>query len=120
MDIRRTHTGGRCVKCGWPLHDPYQIVSRHPVADGTVVYTRCACGTLRAWLARPGGGDSDSDGNHGHDHGDSRLIVGADSTVPDDEDNTARDVDSPARDDDSPLRYADSTARTHDRPPEAR
>ncbi|MET9863963.1 hypothetical protein ABZY93_32520 [Streptomyces smyrnaeus] len=61
--------GGRCATCGWPLHDPYQIVSRHPVAAGTVVYARCACGTLRVWLQQHRGGD--------------RLVVGARSTAQD-------------------------------------
>ncbi|MGH4031135.1 hypothetical protein ACQB60_19615 [Actinomycetota bacterium Odt1-20B] len=25
------------------------IVSRHPVSDGTIVYARCVCGLLRVW-----------------------------------------------------------------------
>ncbi|MBO8186016.1 hypothetical protein [Streptomyces spirodelae] len=67
MAPHRTHGGDRCARCGWPLHDPYEIVSRHPVAEGSIVYARCACGTLRAWLARRSGGE--------------RLVVGARHTV---------------------------------------
>ncbi|MFI8853881.1 hypothetical protein [Streptomyces sp. 891-h] len=67
MDTHRNHGGDRCALCGWPLHDPYEIVSRHPVTEGTVVYARCACGTLRVWLARASGGE--------------RLVAGARHTV---------------------------------------
>ncbi|WP_369199920.1 hypothetical protein [Streptomyces sp. PU-14G] len=69
MDIHRSSGGGRCATCGWPLRDPYETVSRHQVAEGTLVYSRCACGTLRAWLRRPEGVD--------------RLVVGGRSTVHD-------------------------------------
>jgi len=63
MDTFRNPGSGQCAACGWPLHDPYETVSRHPVTEGTVVYSRCACGTLRVWLQRPG--DTD------------RLLIGA-------------------------------------------
>ncbi|MEU5833478.1 hypothetical protein ABZ820_07310 [Streptomyces diacarni] len=69
MDIRRAFGGGRCATCGWPLHDPYETVSRHRVAEGTLVYSRCACGTLRAWLQRHEGVE--------------QLVVGGRSTVAD-------------------------------------
>lgn len=58
----------RCATCGWPLRDPYEVVSRHPVTEGVVVYSRCACGVLRVWLQRSRGAD--------------RLVVGARSTLP--------------------------------------
>ncbi|MFE0103414.1 hypothetical protein [Streptomyces sp. NPDC059009] len=29
------------------------IVSRHPVSDGTIVYARCVCGLLRVWHRPP-------------------------------------------------------------------
>ncbi|MGP3988568.1 hypothetical protein [Streptomyces sp. 3N207] len=67
MDNLRNPGDGRCATCSWPLHDPYETVSRHPVTEGTVVYSRCACGTLRVWLQRPG--DTD------------RLLVGARHTL---------------------------------------
>ncbi|MGP3975132.1 hypothetical protein ACTWQF_14185 [Streptomyces sp. 8N114] len=57
MDNLRNPGGGRCATCGWPLHDPYETVSCHPVTEGTVVYSRCACGTLRVWLRRTEGTD---------------------------------------------------------------
>lgn len=39
-----------CWNCGWPLAQPYEIVSRHLTSEGILVYTRCACGVLRARL----------------------------------------------------------------------
>ncbi|MQA88079.1 MAG: hypothetical protein GEV03_26540 [Streptosporangiales bacterium] len=39
-----------CQHCGWPLEQPYEIVSRHLTSEGILVYTRCACGTLQARL----------------------------------------------------------------------
>ncbi|WP_326808736.1 MULTISPECIES: hypothetical protein [unclassified Streptomyces] len=71
MDNHRSENSGRCAACGWPLRDPYTVVSRHPVTEGVIVYTRCACGTLRGWLERAGGGE--------------RLVVGGRSTVRDDD-----------------------------------
>ncbi|MFI6694917.1 hypothetical protein ACIBLA_24765 [Streptomyces sp. NPDC050433] len=55
-----------CADCGWPVRTPLQEASRHTVAEGTVVYTRCACGRVRVWLEPCGGGAP-------------RLLVGADS-----------------------------------------
>ncbi|MBO8193845.1 hypothetical protein ITI46_19575 [Streptomyces oryzae] len=63
MDNLRHPGVDRCANCGWPLHAPYETVSCHSVTEGTVVYSRCACGTLRVWLQRPGAGD--------------RLLIGA-------------------------------------------
>lgn len=57
-----------CADCGWPVHTPLQEASRHAVAEGTVVYTRCACGRVRVWLEAPGGGGP-------------RLVVGASSVM---------------------------------------
>lgn len=37
----------RCAYCGWPEAEPYEVVSRHDTSEGTVVYTRCACGRLQ-------------------------------------------------------------------------
>lgn len=37
----------RCASCGWPLSDPYEIVSRHRTSEGLIVYTRCVCGRLQ-------------------------------------------------------------------------
>lgn len=58
----------RCATCGWPSDEPYEVVSRHPVTEGVIVYSRCACGVLRVWLHRT--------------QGTSRLVVGAHSTLP--------------------------------------
>ncbi|MFE4492831.1 hypothetical protein ACFRKD_10275 [Streptomyces niveus] len=57
-----------CAVCGWPVEAPLQEASRHAVAEGTVVYTRCACGRVRVWLEAPGGGGA-------------RLVVGASSVL---------------------------------------
>ncbi|MCI3225116.1 hypothetical protein [Streptomyces sp. NP-1717] len=53
-----------CADCGWPVESPLQEASRHTVTEGTVVYTRCACGRVRVWLEPRGGGAP-------------RLVVGA-------------------------------------------
>lgn len=57
-----------CADCGWPVEAPLQEASRHTVAEGTVVYTRCACGRVRVWLEPCGGGGP-------------RLVVGASSVM---------------------------------------
>lgn len=39
-----------CPSCGWPTAETYTIISRHATSEGVVVYSRCACGRLRATL----------------------------------------------------------------------
>lgn len=39
-----------CERCGWPVDQPIEIVSRHPTTAGLVIYARCVCGLLRVWL----------------------------------------------------------------------
>ncbi|QLY29869.1 hypothetical protein [Nocardia huaxiensis] len=41
----------QCEHCGWPTARPFQTISRHPTSEGTVTYTRCACGALRVTLS---------------------------------------------------------------------
>lgn len=41
----------RCPECGWDTRQPFEVVSRHLTSEGLLVWTRCACGTLRAHLA---------------------------------------------------------------------
>ncbi|WP_345605567.1 hypothetical protein [Pseudonocardia adelaidensis] len=36
-----------CPVCGWPTAEPYQVVSRHPTSEGTITWSRCACGRLQ-------------------------------------------------------------------------
>lgn len=59
MRLHEDHDGtaASCPRCGWPETEPYEVVSRHPTSNGTVVYTRCLCGLLhvrRSRGARPG------------------------------------------------------------------
>jgi hypothetical protein len=37
-----------CPCCGWPAAEPFQVVSRHVTSEGTLTWSRCACGRLRA------------------------------------------------------------------------
>jgi hypothetical protein len=37
-----------CQTCGWPIAEPYQIVSRHLTSEGVITWSRCACGRLQA------------------------------------------------------------------------
>jgi hypothetical protein len=41
---------GVCRRCGSAVARSNEPVSRHPTSEGTVVYTRCACGLLQVWL----------------------------------------------------------------------
>jgi hypothetical protein len=41
-----------CSRCGWPVGQPFEIVSRHRTSEGVVTWTRCPCGQLR--VAREG------------------------------------------------------------------
>jgi hypothetical protein len=43
---RRAHDP--CPRCGWPTAEPFQVVSRHATSEGTLTWSRCACGLLRA------------------------------------------------------------------------
>jgi hypothetical protein len=36
-----------CPACGWPTAEPYEVVSRHITSEGTITWSRCACGRLR-------------------------------------------------------------------------
>jgi hypothetical protein len=36
-----------CPCCGWPTAEPYQVVSRHQTSEGTIIWSRCACGRLQ-------------------------------------------------------------------------
>ncbi|WP_067965240.1 hypothetical protein [Nocardiopsis trehalosi] len=47
MDAR-DGTEPTCPDCGWPDAEVYEVVSRHPVSTGLLLYTRCPCGRLRA------------------------------------------------------------------------
>jgi len=38
----------RCPYCGWPTAEPFQVVSRHVTSEGTLIWSRCACGRLQA------------------------------------------------------------------------
>ncbi|WP_017541727.1 MULTISPECIES: hypothetical protein [Nocardiopsis] len=49
---------GRCPSCGRPDGTDEQVVSRHPVSFGTIVYTRCACGRLSVRTARAARADT--------------------------------------------------------------
>ncbi|BAW05371.1 hypothetical protein [Nocardia seriolae] len=40
-----------CGRCGWPIDQPFQVLSRHRTSEGIVSYTRCACGALRMQLS---------------------------------------------------------------------
>lgn len=44
-----------CPYCGWPDDEPVRDVSRHPTAEGALVWTRCACGSLQARVLASGG-----------------------------------------------------------------
>jgi hypothetical protein len=37
-----------CPCCGWPTAEPFQILSRHVTSEGTLTWSRCACGRLQA------------------------------------------------------------------------
>ncbi|MFI6867154.1 hypothetical protein [Nocardia sp. NPDC050406] len=50
MTARTESQHPTCPDCGWPLHRPPETLSRHRTSEGTVVYTRCVCGRVRAWL----------------------------------------------------------------------
>jgi RNase P subunit RPR2 len=39
-----------CRRCDRPVDQSNELVSRHRTSEGTVVYTRCACGLLHVWL----------------------------------------------------------------------
>ncbi|MFC4565353.1 hypothetical protein ACFO4E_26150 [Nocardiopsis mangrovi] len=45
---RREEAGTTCPGCGWPDSEVFEVVSRHMVSTGMMVYTRCPCGRLRA------------------------------------------------------------------------
>jgi hypothetical protein len=36
-----------CPRCGWPTAEPFQVVSRHVTSEGTITWSRCACGRLQ-------------------------------------------------------------------------
>jgi hypothetical protein len=36
-----------CPRCGWPTAEPFEVVSRHVTSEGTIVWSRCACGRLQ-------------------------------------------------------------------------
>jgi hypothetical protein len=36
-----------CPCCGWPTAEPFQVVSRHVTSEGTITWSRCACGRLQ-------------------------------------------------------------------------
>jgi hypothetical protein len=36
-----------CPCCGWPIAEPFQVVSRHVTSEGTITWSRCACGRLQ-------------------------------------------------------------------------
>lgn len=46
-----------CQRCRLPLSESVEPLSRHRTSEGVIVYTRCACGLLGAWLHR---GDADA------------------------------------------------------------
>jgi RNase P subunit RPR2 len=54
----------KCADCGWPLAQPVEVVSRHATSTGTVVYGRCACGTLHMtfWGHGPSSGGNGGSG----------------------------------------------------------
>ncbi|WP_167476987.1 MULTISPECIES: hypothetical protein [Nocardia] len=39
-----------CTHCGQPIDRADRTMSRHRTSEGTVVYTRCACGGVHIWL----------------------------------------------------------------------
>jgi hypothetical protein len=45
-------TDDLCPRCGWPTAEPYQVVSRHVTSEGTITWSRCACGQLQVHLGR--------------------------------------------------------------------
>jgi hypothetical protein len=36
-----------CPRCGWPTAEPFQVISRHVTSEGTITWSRCACGRLQ-------------------------------------------------------------------------
>jgi hypothetical protein len=46
-----------CPVCGWPLDEPYEVISRHATSEGIVTYSRCACGEMRVALRSYGGAE---------------------------------------------------------------
>ncbi|MDA2813845.1 hypothetical protein O4J56_24580 [Nocardiopsis sp. RSe5-2] len=52
--IQTTPAPAHCPSCGRPDDGGDQVVSRHQVSFGTVLYTRCTCGRLRVRTAHPG------------------------------------------------------------------
>lgn len=54
MDAEKITAMSPCERCGWPVDQPLEIVSRHPTTAGMIIYARCVCGLLRVWL-RPHG-----------------------------------------------------------------
>ncbi len=51
-DDTTTNAALACRYCGWPEQETYEVVSRHRTSEGTVVYSRCACGALQVRVHR--------------------------------------------------------------------
>lgn len=55
MSFELPAVGTACEQCGLPRPESVDILSRHRTSRGLIVYTRCICGLLEAWLCRPEG-----------------------------------------------------------------
>ncbi|TDD71837.1 hypothetical protein [Actinomadura rubrisoli] len=46
-----------CPRCGWPVTEAYEVLSRHLTSEGVVSYTRCACGEVQVRVQPYGPGE---------------------------------------------------------------